>query len=76
MPAKTCQQTAADGNQKGAPTAFFKGSQEKGGFCQKCEDDARERLDAIARGSLVLSLDEELPHRGHAAIFRGNDGTV
>jgi hypothetical protein len=52
------------------------GSQEKGGFCQKCEDDARERLDAIARGSLVLSLDEELPHRGHAAIFRGNDGTV
>jgi hypothetical protein len=51
-------------------------SKEKGGFCQLCEVDARERLDSIARGSLVLSLDEEMPHRGHAAIFRGNDGTM
>jgi hypothetical protein len=41
-----------------------------------CEEDAIERLDAIARGAVVLSLDEDLPHRGQAAIFRDRNGSL
>eukprot|EP00985_Skeletonema_marinoi_P018926 scaffold10709_cov130-Skeletonema_marinoi.AAC.5 len=52
------------------------GSQDKGGFCRACEADAIERLDAIARGQVVLSLDEDLPHRGQAAIFRDKNGAL
>eukprot|EP00986_Skeletonema_menzelii_P004699 scaffold1633_cov147-Skeletonema_menzelii.AAC.16 len=52
------------------------GSQKKGGFCAACEADAVERLDAIARGAVVLSLDEDLPHRGQAAIFRDKNGAL
>ena len=53
-------------------------SQDKrhGGFCEHCEEDAIERLDAIASGAVVLSLDEDLPHRGQAAIFRGRNGKL
>lgn len=46
------------------------------GFCEDCESDARERLDAIAKGSVALSLDEETKHKGHAAIFRDRYGTL
>jgi hypothetical protein len=35
-----------------------------------------ERLDAIARGAVVLSLDEDLEERGQAAIFRDRDGSL
>jgi len=52
------------------------GSSDKGGFCSACEADAIERLDAIARGAVVLSLDEDLPHRGQAAIFRDKNGAL
>ncbi|KAL7494108.1 hypothetical protein ACHAWT_002999 [Skeletonema menzelii] len=52
------------------------GSQKKGGFCAACEADAIERLDVIARGAVVLSLDEDLPHRGQAAIFRDKNGAL
>jgi hypothetical protein len=51
-------------------------NKDRAAFCKHCESDAIERLDAIAKGSVVLSLDEELPHRGHAAIFRGKDGVL
>eukprot|EP00814_Leptocylindrus_danicus_P011757 CAMPEP_0116023144 /NCGR_PEP_ID=MMETSP0321-20121206/11413_1 /TAXON_ID=163516 /ORGANISM="Leptocylindrus danicus var. danicus, Strain B650" /LENGTH=215 /DNA_ID=CAMNT_0003494361 /DNA_START=147 /DNA_END=790 /DNA_ORIENTATION=- len=44
------------------------------GFCEQCEQDAIERLDAIARGSVVLSIEEELSQRGQAAIFRDRRG--
>lgn len=48
----------------------------RGGFCEQCETDAIERLDAIASGAVVLSLDEDLPHRGQAVIFRGRNGKL
>jgi len=51
-------------------------SQDKSGFCKNCEADAIERLDAIAKGEVVLSIDEDLPHRGQAAIFRGKNGAL
>ena len=51
-------------------------SRDKGGFCKNCEADAIERLDAIAKGEVVLSLDEDLPHRGQAAIFRDKNGAL
>jgi hypothetical protein len=41
-----------------------KEGQNKEGFCEHCIIDAMERLDAIARGAVVLSLDEDLEERG------------
>lgn len=40
--------------------------------CRECEIDAVERLGAVAKGSVVLSMDEELPQRGQAVIFRSS----
>ena len=45
-------------------------------FCPECKEDAIERLDAVARGSLVLSIEEELSQRGHGAIYRRADGSI
>jgi hypothetical protein len=45
-------------------------------FCFECEIEARERLEAVSNGSVVLSVDEDLPQRGQAAIFRGKDGNL
>ena len=52
------------------------GTDNKGGFCSKCEADAIERIDAIASGAVVLSLDEDMPHHGQAAIFRDKKGSL
>jgi hypothetical protein len=50
---------------------------DKGGVdCLHCIADARERLEAVSRGSVALSLQESLESRGHTAIFRLADGTV
>ena len=45
-------------------------------FCFECEMEARERLEAVSNGSVVLSVNEELSQRGQAAIFRGKDGNL
>ncbi len=45
-------------------------------FCPECKEDAIERLDAVARGSLALSIEEEISQRGHGAIYRKADGSV
>lgn len=45
-------------------------------FCPECKSDAKERLDAVARGSLVLSIEEEISQRGNGAIYRKEDGTI
>ena len=46
-------------------------------FCRECEMEAIERLDAVSNGSVVLSVNEDLPHRGQTAIYRStSDGVV
>ena len=45
-------------------------------FCSDCEADAIERLEAISKGSVVLSLDQELSQRGQAAIFFDKNGVL
>lgn len=46
-------------------------------YCRECEVEAMERLDAVSNGGVVLSIDEELPHHGQAAIYRSkSDGSL
>lgn len=45
-------------------------------FCAECKKDAIERLDAVARGSLILSTDEEMAQRGASAVYRKADGSM
>lgn len=45
-------------------------------FCRGCEAQAKERLEAVTHGSVVLSVDENIPQRGQAAIWRKPDGTL
>jgi len=46
-------------------------------FCRECEMEAIERLDAVSNGSVVLSVNEDLPHRGQTAIYRStSDGLL
>jgi len=45
-------------------------------FCLECLNDAKERLDAVSTGSIAISLNEEIPERGFATIFRGLDGKL
>lgn len=51
-------------------------TKERKGLCEECEEDAIERLDAISKGSVVLSISEDISQRGHAAIFRGKNGSL
>jgi len=54
-----------------------KGEQSGELMCLECEEEAVERLDAVSRGSVILSLEEALPHRGQAAIYRNkSDGSL
>eukprot|EP00956_Cyclotella_meneghiniana_P010015 scaffold13816_cov23-Cyclotella_meneghiniana.AAC.1 len=45
-------------------------------FCNECEADAVERLDAICKGSVVISIDEEISQRGQSVIFRDKFGRL
>ena len=47
-----------------------KGQRNGAAYCRECEVEAMERLDAVSNGGVVLSIDEELPHHGQAAIYR------
>jgi len=53
-----------------------KGQQHGGLYCLECELEAMERLDAVSNGGVLLSINEDMPHHGQAAIFRGKDGVL
>ena len=44
--------------------------------CSKCLAEGILRLQSVATASVVLSLSEALPCRGHLAIFRGSNGIL
>jgi hypothetical protein len=44
--------------------------------CQQCIDAARDRLEAVSHGRVVLSLKETLAGRGRTAIWRNSTGEL